>query len=190
MTSLEYVRTLNFHGALYEVACECRDGARGECEELADAPAWDGASGAGGAGEAELVVDVECESGERWTGSFTADYVESLTSKTGNYKSLATFARMLSGALDGAAAGWRINSGAAATATWTFRGRVAAPPRPRRGNSAETTPRPRHGSIRGEQSRRRRGRDMDLSEETRRGAAAAATRIYQRRRRAGTPITS
>ena len=26
--ALEYCRTLNFHGALYEVACECRDGAR------------------------------------------------------------------------------------------------------------------------------------------------------------------
>ena len=48
--------------------------------------------------EAELVVDVECETGERWTGAFSADYIESLTSKTGNYKALGTFARMLSGA--------------------------------------------------------------------------------------------
>ena len=49
------------------------------------------------------MVDVECETGERWTGAFSADYIESLTSKTGNYKALGTFARMLSGALDGTA---------------------------------------------------------------------------------------
>ena len=77
---MEYARTLNFHGALYEVACECRDGARGEARDLADAQSWGGALERG-EGEAELVVDVECESGERWSGRFTADYVESLTSK-------------------------------------------------------------------------------------------------------------
>ena len=31
--ALEYCRTLNFHGALYEVACECRD-ARGGSERF------------------------------------------------------------------------------------------------------------------------------------------------------------
>ena len=100
--ALEYCRTLNFHGALYEVACECRDGARREASDLDGAPSWRSAP-ANTNDEAELVVDVECETGERWTGAFSADYIESLTSKTGNYKALGTFARMLSGALDGTA---------------------------------------------------------------------------------------
>ena len=38
--ALEYCRTLNFHGALYEVACECRDGARREASDLDGAPSW------------------------------------------------------------------------------------------------------------------------------------------------------
>ena len=38
-----------------------------------------------------------------------------------------------------------------------------------------------------DESRRRRGRDVDLSEETSRGDAAAATWIYQRRRVVATP---
>ena len=100
--ALEYCRTLNFHGALYEVACECRDGARREAAALEGAPSWQITQDGHGE-EAELVVDVECETGERWTGAFSADYIESLTSKTGNYKALGTFARMLSGALDGTA---------------------------------------------------------------------------------------
>ena len=100
--ALEYCRTLNFHGALYEVACECRDGARREASDLDGAPSWRSAPSSTN-DEAELVVDVECETGERWTGAFSADYIESLTSKTGNYKALGTFARMLSGALDGTA---------------------------------------------------------------------------------------
>ena len=100
--ALEYCRTLNFHGALYEVACECRDGARREASDLDGAPSWKSAPSSIN-DEAELVVDVECETGERWTGAFSADYIESLTSKTGNYKALGTFARMLSGALDGTA---------------------------------------------------------------------------------------
>ncbi|CAH0369757.1 unnamed protein product [Pelagomonas calceolata] len=100
--ALEYCRTLNFHGALYEVACECRDGARREASDLDGAPSWKRAPDCVN-DEAELVVDVECETGERWTGAFSADYIESLTSKTGNYKALGTFARMLSGALDGTA---------------------------------------------------------------------------------------
>ena len=95
--ALEYCRTLNFHGALYEVACECRDGARREASDLDGAPSWRSAPSSTN-DEAELVVDVECETGERWTGAFSADYIESLTSKTGNYKALGTFARMLSGA--------------------------------------------------------------------------------------------
>ena len=57
-------------------------------------------------------------------------------------------------------------------ATWIHqRRRIAAAPRPRR------------GSIRGDGSRRGRGRDVDPSEETDRGAAAAATWIYRRARR-------
>ena len=83
--ALEYCRTLNFHGALYEVACECRDGARREASDLDGAPSWKRAPDCVN-DEAELVVDVECETGERWTGAFSADYIESLTSKTGNYK--------------------------------------------------------------------------------------------------------
>mgnify|MGYP000092432367 FL=1 len=101
--ALEYCRTLNFHGALYEVACECRDGARREASDLDGAPSWKSSAPSNTNDEAELVVDVECETGERWTGAFSADYIESLTSKTGNYKALGTFARMLSGALDGTA---------------------------------------------------------------------------------------
>ena len=91
---MEYSRSLQFHGHLYEVTCIVRDGARNELSELGAPP---------GSEEAELIVDVECEDGQRWSGSFTADYVESLTSKTGNYKKLSVFARMLAGALDGSA---------------------------------------------------------------------------------------
>ena len=59
------------------------------------------------------------------------------------------------GGRDAAAAATRIlprtDRGGAATATWIFRGRVATPPRPRRGYSAgrrvAATPRPRRGNF-------------------------------------------
>ena len=48
-------------------------------------------------------------------------------------------------------------------------------------------PRLRRGFIRGDKSRRRHGRDVDLSEETSRGAAAATTRIFRGGRVAARP---
>ncbi|KAJ1444985.1 hypothetical protein M885DRAFT_579983, partial [Pelagophyceae sp. CCMP2097] len=39
----------------------------------------------------------------RWVGTFDGGYVEELTSKTGNYKKLTTFAQMVLGALEGTA---------------------------------------------------------------------------------------
>ena len=63
---------------------------------------------------------------------------------------------------------------AAATRMCPWR-RVAATPRPRRGYSV------------GDESRRRRGRDVDIPWETSRGDAAAATWIFRGRQAAATP---
>lgn len=76
---VEYTRAVDFHGERYEVTVV-----------VGDVPS-------------ALVVEVESSKGERWAGSFSASYIEGLTSKTGNYKRLGTFARMVVGALEGSA---------------------------------------------------------------------------------------
>mmetsp|Transcript_1553 Transcript_1553/g.2327 ORF Transcript_1553/g.2327 Transcript_1553/m.2327 type:complete len:493 (-) Transcript_1553:239-1717(-) len=78
---LEYTRRVDFDGVWYEVTTTL-----------------------GKEGQAELMVEVEAEtSGERWVGSFSSSYIETLTSKTGNFKRASTFARMVVSAVEGSA---------------------------------------------------------------------------------------
>ena len=75
-------------------------------------------------------------------------------------------------------AAWIFLRRIAATPTWIFRRGVAATPRPRRGDSAETSRDDAAAAtriIRGDESRRRRGRDADSPDESRRRVYSAET---------------
>ena len=85
---------------------------------------------------------------------------------------------------DAAAATWMFRSGRgdAAAATWMFRlgrGDAAAATWICPWKRVAATPRPRRGYARGEESRRRRGRDVDMRVDTCFGDAAVATWMFR-----------
>lgn len=84
MDEVEHSRLVEFHGTCFEVTVTVRN-----CMEAGDAHV--------------LSLEVESAQGERWQADFTGQYLEELTTKTGNFKRAGTLARMLVGALDGTA---------------------------------------------------------------------------------------